>query len=225
MFRAWLFASSLSRQLKLNRDPPPKASDGTRMVVWFSASGCALSQIILCPGGLRANISRWEEDRKKKDIPGQLSGKETLRSRSADRRLSGGASSRLRPGSGDRSWSQLRQGLSNCNLSRGPGEHYWGDDPSLLTYLKARVPGLSSIWCGLSQGRHSELGWSNCFQKKPNPTEALDCELSAINTVSSWGDACWVLKRDSGWHITASPAEGLLYWLRHSSFPSYMLSL
>ena len=37
-----------------------------RTVVWFSAPGCALSQIILCPGSLRAKISRWEEDRKKK---------------------------------------------------------------------------------------------------------------------------------------------------------------
>ena len=90
-------------------------------MVWFSAPECALSQIILCPGSLRAKISRWEEDRKKKDTPSQLSGKETLRSRSAYRRFLGGVSSRLRPGRGDRSWSQLREGLSNCNLSSGPG--------------------------------------------------------------------------------------------------------
>lgn len=70
-----------------------------------------------------AKTSRWEEDRKKKDIPSQVSGKETLRSRSAYRRFLGGVASRLRPGGGNRSWSQLREWLSNRNLSNGPREH------------------------------------------------------------------------------------------------------
>lgn len=62
-----------------------------------------LARSTLCPEGFQAKTSSWEEDKEKKGLPSEVSGKET-QTENCIRGILGAAASRARPGGGGSSW-------------------------------------------------------------------------------------------------------------------------
>ena len=98
------------------------------------------------------------------------------------------------------SWSEFNHNELQQRTQLGPLNLFWRDGPLELALLRhwgwrVCVPASASHEMAPTEG--PQLWWDTYFQQRSNSIEEISFELSVVNTLSNWGNTCFIPEGDS----------------------------